>query len=83
MTFLGDPYPADTLILGREQVVRQKGQPFVWVLDKGVAALAPVRIEGENPLGYEVKGLAADAPLLVIPPDFTLVPGKKVVVKDK
>lgn len=83
VTFLGDPYPADTLILGREQVVRQKGQPFVWVLDKGVAALAPVRIEGENPLGYEVKGLAADAPLLVIPPDFTLVPGKKVVVKDK
>lgn len=83
VTFLGEPYPADTLILGREQVVRQKGQPFVWVLDQGLAALAPIKIEGENPLGYEVKGIAVDAPLLVLPPDFTLSPGKKVTVKEK
>jgi RND family efflux transporter MFP subunit len=83
VTFLGEPYKEDTLILGREQVVRQKGQPFVWVLDKGLATLAPVRIEGENPTGYEVKDLPIDAPLLVIPPDFTLKPGAKVVVKER
>jgi RND family efflux transporter MFP subunit len=83
VTFLGEPYREDTLILGREQVVRQKGQPFVWVLDKGLAALAPIQITGENPLGYEVKGLAADAALLAVPPDFTLKAGSKVAVKEK
>ncbi len=83
VTFLGDPYREDTLILGREQVVRQKGKPHVWILDKGVAALQPIEIAGENPLGYEVKGLAADAPLLVLPPDFTLKPGSRVEVKDR
>jgi RND family efflux transporter MFP subunit len=83
VTFLGEPYPQDTLILGREQVVRQKGQPFVWILDQGLATLVPVQILGENPLGFEVKGLAADALLLVIPPDFTLKPGAKVLVKEK
>ena len=83
VTFLGDPYREDTLILGREQVVRQKGKPHVWILDRGVAALQPIEIAGENPLGYEVKGLAADAPLLVLPPDFTLKPGSRVEVKDR
>lgn len=83
VTFLGDPYREDTLILGREQVVRQKGQPFVWVLERGTAVLAPVRIEGENPLGYEVKGLAADAPLLVVPADRTLTPGTRVAVQER
>lgn len=83
VTFLGEPYREDTLILGREQVVRQKGKPYAWVLDKGLATLAPIQIDGENPLGYEVKGLAADAPLLVIPPDFTLRPGSRVVVKER
>lgn len=83
VTFLGEPYRQDTLILGREQVVRQKGAPHVWVLDKGLAALVPIQIDGENPLGYEVQGLAADAPLLVLPPDFTLKPGSRVVVKER
>ncbi len=83
VTFLGDPYREDTLILGREQVVRQKGKPHVWILDRGVAALQPIEIAGENPLGYEVKGLAADAPLLVLPPDFILKPGSRVEVKDR
>lgn len=83
VTFLGEPYREDTLILGREQVVRQKGQPHVWTLNQGLAGLIPITIEGENPLGFEVKGLAADAQLLVLPPDFTLTPGEKVVVKDR
>jgi len=30
ITFLGEPFPAQTLFLGREQVVRRKGAAYVW-----------------------------------------------------
>ncbi len=83
VTFLGEPYPHDVLILGREQVVRQKGQPFVWVLEQGHAALKPVTLVAENPVGYEVTGIAKDTSLLVLLSDTKLEPGAKVKVKDR
>jgi len=83
VTFLGDPFKQDTVILGREQVVKQKGKLSVWTLSNGTAALAPVEILGENPLGYEVKGLSPDAQLLVIPAEKSLQPGARVKVKER
>ena len=83
VTFLGEPYPKDVLILGREQVVRRKGQPFVWVLEQGLAALKPIRIVAENPIGYEVTGLDPGTNLLVLLSDTKLEPGTKVRVKDR
>jgi hypothetical protein len=83
VTFLGEPYPKDVLILGREQVVRRKGQPFVWVLEQGRAALKPIAIVAENPIGYEVTGLDPGASLLVLLSDTKLEPGAKVKVKDR
>jgi RND family efflux transporter MFP subunit len=75
VTFLGEPFARDTVVLGREQVVRQKGGTFVWVLKDGVATLQPVTLGEENPLGYEATGLDPRTPLLVVPPDLTLKPG--------
>jgi RND family efflux transporter MFP subunit len=83
VTFLGEPYPHDVLILGREQVVRQKGQPFVWVLKQGRAALQPIGIAAENPIGYEVTGIDKETSLLVLLSDTKLEPGAKVKVKDR
>jgi hypothetical protein len=83
VTFLGEPYREDVILLGREQVTRRQGQPFVWVLDGGRAALQPITIAGENPMGLEVKGLARDARLLVVPPDTRLEPGARIRVKDR
>jgi RND family efflux transporter MFP subunit len=81
VTFLGEPYREDVVILGREQVVRQQGRTFTWVLDGDRAALQPITIAAENPVGLEVKGLARDARLLVLPADSRLEPGAKVKVK--
>lgn len=78
VTFLGQPYPEDVLILGREQVTRVQGAPCVWVLAGDRAALQPITIEGENPMGLRVRGLAPDARLLVVPPDVKLEPGVRV-----
>lgn len=83
VTFLGDPYAQDAVILGREQVVKVKGRPFVWTLSGEAAALVPVEILAENPLGYEVKGLAPDTRLLVIPSEKTVQPGTRVKVKER
>jgi RND family efflux transporter MFP subunit len=83
VTFLGDPYPQDTVILGRELVVKQQGKPHVWTLSMGTAALAPVEILAENPVGFEVKGLAKDAQLLVIPQEKNVQAGARVKVKER
>lgn len=81
VTFLGEPYPRDTVILGREQVVRRGGGTYVWVMKDGAAALQPVTLGEENPLGYEATGLDARTRLLVVPPDLTLQPGQRVKEK--
>lgn len=81
--FLGEPYPKDVLVLGRELIVRRPTGTFVWVLKEGKAALQPVKIAAENPLGVEVEGLAADAPLLVLPGDLKLQEGKAVLEKGR
>jgi RND family efflux transporter MFP subunit len=83
VTFLGEPYPHDVLILGREQVVRQKGQPFVWALEQGLAVLKPITIVAENPVGYEVTGLDRETNLLVLLSDTKLEPGARVKVKGR
>jgi RND family efflux transporter MFP subunit len=83
VTFLGDPLLQDVLILGREQVVKRKEGSAVWVLEGGKARLKPVQIRAENPLGYEVQGLAPDEPLLMIPADFKLEEGTRVKPKDR
>ena len=80
VTFLGEPVAKDLLLLGREQVVKGGS---VWVLQEGRAAPKPVKILGENPLGYAVEGLAPDEPLLVVPADFKLEPGRAVKVKER
>ncbi len=80
VTFLGDPVAKDQLLLGREQVVKGGS---VWVLQEGRAAQKPVKILGETPLGYAVEGLAPDEPLLVVPADFKLEPGRAVKVKER
>lgn len=82
VTFLGAPFAQDAVILGREQVVKQNGKPHVWVLSSGTAVLAPVEVLAENPLGYEVGGLAKDARLLVIPAEKTVQAGARVKVKE-
>ncbi len=83
VTFLGEPYLKDVLVLGREQVVRQKGQSFVWVLERELAALKPITIVAENPIGYEVTGLEKGSTLLVLLSDTKLEPGAKVKVKNR
>jgi RND family efflux transporter MFP subunit len=83
VTFLGDPYPKDVLVLGREQVVRRAGNPFVWVLENGLAALKPITILAENTIGLEVAGITRDTQLLVVPPDLALEPGKRIKVKER
>ena len=83
VTFLGEPYRQDVVVLGREQVVRRRGVPMVWVLDGDRAALRAVEVVAENPVGLEVRGLAADARLLVVPPDTRLEPGARVREKER
>lgn len=83
VTFLGEPFKQDTLILGREQVVRRGGKTFVWTVASGKAVLHPVELGQENPIGYEVKGLRPDMPLLVVPQEVKLEPGKSVTLKER
>ena len=83
VTFLGEPYRADTVVLGREQVVRRRGTPMVWVLDGDRAALRPLEVGAENPVGLEVRGLDPNARLLVVPPDLQLEPGARIRVKER
>jgi len=83
VTFLGEPFAQDTLFLGREQIVRRKGQPFVWTLREGRAALQPVELGAENPIGYQTKGIPADLPLLVVPQEVKLEAGTRVTPKER
>lgn len=79
VTFLGESFAKDTTFLGREQIVRRDGKPHVWTNRAGIATLHPVELGAENPIGYEVKGLATDFPILVVPQEVKLEAGKKVV----
>lgn len=82
VTFLGEPYAQDAVVLGREQVKKdpQTGRSFVWVAEGGLAVKREVVILGENPIGLEVSGLAQDARLIVAPPE-SLRAGAKLKVK--
>ena len=80
VTFLGDAYTQDVVVLGREQVKKQDGKPYTWVVENGVAVQKAVTVKAENPIGLEVDGLAKNAQLIVAPPD-SLKAGTKVKVK--
>ncbi len=83
VTFLGEPFPAETLFVGREQVVRRQGKPFLWTLKEGKAALLPVELGAENPVGFQAKGIPADLPILVVPQEVKLEEGRRVKAKDE
>jgi len=83
VTFLGEPYAQEVLVLGREQVVRRAGKPFVWVLEEGVAVLKPITIQAENTIGLEVAGLKPETRLLAVPAETSLEPGRRIKVKDR
>ena len=80
VTFLGDAYLQDVVVLGREQVKKQDGKAYTWVVENDVAVQKPVAILAENPIGLEVSGLPKDSKLIVAPPE-ALKPGAKVKVK--
>lgn len=82
VTFLGEPFKEDTLFLGREQVARRNGKPFVWTLKEGKAVLLSVELGQENPIGYMAKGIGADTPLLVVPQEVKLEEGKRVTARE-
>jgi len=83
VTFQGAPFPEDALFIGREQVVRRQGKPFLWTLEKGKAALKPVELGAENPVGYQVKGIPADFPILVVPQEVKLDEGRRIQPKEQ
>jgi len=83
VTFLGEPFPEDTLFLGREQIVRRRGNPFVWTMKEGKAALLPVELGSENPIGYLAKGIPPELPLLVVPQEVKLEEGQRVTPKER
>ena len=80
VTFLGEPYLQDVVVLGREQVKKQGGRSYVWVVEGDLAVQKTVTVLAENPIGLEVSGLAKDARLIVAPPE-SLKPGAKVKAK--
>jgi RND family efflux transporter MFP subunit len=81
VTFLGEPYDHDAVILGREQVLKdERGRAYAWVDEGGMAVRKPVYVRAENPIGLEVSGLPADAQLIVAPPEG-LRPGARLRVK--
>ncbi len=80
VTFLGDAYTQDVVVLGREQVKKQDGKAYTWVVEGDLAVQKPVTILGENPIGLEVSGLPKDAKLIMAPPE-SLKAGAKVKVK--
>jgi RND family efflux transporter MFP subunit len=80
VTFLGDAYAKDVVVLGREQVKKQDGKSFAWVVENGLAVQKFVTVKAENPIGLEVEGLVKDAVLIVAPPE-SLKAGAKVKVK--
>jgi len=80
VTFLGDAYLQEVVVLGREQVKKQDGKAYTWVVENGLAVQKFIAVKAENPIGLEVGGLTKDAQLIVAPPD-SLKPGTKVKVK--
>jgi RND family efflux transporter MFP subunit len=82
VTFLGEPYTEDVVVLGREQVKKDPltGRSFTWVNEKDVAVKKEVVILHENPVGLEVSGIAKDARILVAPPE-NLKAGAKLKTK--
>ena len=83
VTFLGEPFGGETLFVGREQVVRRQGKPFLWTLQGGKAVLRPVELGHENPVGFQAKGIPADLPILVVPQEVNLEEGRRVKPKDE
>lgn len=83
VTFLGEPFTGETLFVGREQVVRRQGKPFLWTLKAGKATLLPVELGAENPVGFQAKGIPADLPILVVPQEVHLEEGRRVKPKDE
>ena len=83
ITFMGAPFAARTLFLGREQVVRRRSGTSVWTLVAGRAVLRAVELGEENPVGFLAKGIPADLPLLVVPQEVKLEEGKRVVPKER
>lgn len=83
VTFLGEPFAEETLFVGREQVVRRQGKPFLWTLKDGKATLLPVELGAENPVGFQAKGIPADLPILVVPQEVKLEEGRRVKAKDE
>jgi RND family efflux transporter MFP subunit len=82
VTFLGEPFKEDAVFVGREQVVRRQGKTYVWIYKNGVATLYPIELGEENPIGFMVKGLPADLPMLVVPQEVNLEEGKRVKPKE-
>jgi RND family efflux transporter MFP subunit len=83
VTFQGEPFASDALFVGREQVVRRQGKPFLWTLKEGKAALLPVELGAENPVGYQVKGIPAGFPILVVPQEVKLEEGRRIQAKEQ
>lgn len=71
VTFLGDPFTEDAIVLGREQVKKDPvtGRSFAWVAERDQAVKREVVVLHENPVGLEVTGIAKDAKLIVAPPE--------------
>ena len=82
VTFLGEPFKEDVVVLGREQVKKDPltGRSFAWVNEGDVAVKKEVVVLRENPVGLEVSGIAKDAKLLVAPPE-NLKAGAKLKAK--
>jgi RND family efflux transporter MFP subunit len=83
VTFQGEPFKEDACFIGREQVVRRQGKPFVWTIKAGKATLRPVELGTENPVGYQVKGIPADLEILVVPQEVKLDEGRRVQAKEQ
>lgn len=83
VTFLGEPYDQDVVVIGREQVYRDpaSGESFTWVAEKEKAVKKNILIlNSSNPIGVEVSGLEANAQLIIAPPE-NLQDGQKLAVK--
>ncbi|HJW08147.1 MAG TPA: hypothetical protein VJ483_00860, partial [Holophagaceae bacterium] len=83
VTFLGEPYKEQVVVLGREQVLKDKetGRGFAWVAEHGVAVAKPlVVLNPDNPIGPEVSGIGPEDQLIIAPPEG-LKAGQKLKVK--
>ncbi len=83
VTFMGEPFAERAVYVGREQLVARDGATFVWTVENGRAVLRKVEAGAENPVGCQVKGITPDLPLLVVPQEVKLEPGKRVAPKER